>query len=94
MVKALLDKLTALTTKGDDVANNNRNYNNNRNNNNNRNDDNNRNNPSTDDSSSEDEDVVSEKGGEETPTRIKKLPCASLAIHNLMSTYLWRLRLS
>ncbi|PNX68271.1 hypothetical protein L195_g063905, partial [Trifolium pratense] len=36
MVKALSDKLTALTTKGDDVANNNRNYNSNRNNNNNR----------------------------------------------------------
>ncbi|PNX59454.1 hypothetical protein L195_g059697, partial [Trifolium pratense] len=50
MVKALSDKLTTLTTKGDDVANNNRNYNSNKNNNNNRNGDNNRNNPSTDDS--------------------------------------------
>ncbi|CAJ2673105.1 unnamed protein product [Trifolium pratense] len=73
MVKVLSDKLTALTIKGDDVANNNRNCNNNKNNNNNRNGDDNRNNPSTDDSSSEDEEVVSEKGGEETSTRIKKI---------------------
>ncbi|PNY16528.1 geraniol 8-hydroxylase-like [Trifolium pratense] len=72
MVKALLDQLTALTTKGDNVANNNinddnKNNNSNRNNNNNnRNGDinHNNNNPTTDDSSSEDEEVVSEEGGE------------------------------
>ncbi|PNX69899.1 hypothetical protein L195_g056971, partial [Trifolium pratense] len=51
MVKALSDKLTTLTTKGDDVANSNPNNNN-------------HNNPTTDDSSSEDEEVVSEEGGE------------------------------
>ncbi|CAJ2630692.1 unnamed protein product [Trifolium pratense] len=90
---ALTAAITALTTQVTTLSNNNRNYNSNRNNNNNRNGDNNRNNPSTDDSSSEDEEVVSEEGGEENPTRIKKLSCASLAIHNLMSTYLWRLRL-
>ncbi|CAJ2671722.1 unnamed protein product [Trifolium pratense] len=70
MVKALLDQLTALTTKGDNVANNNINddnkNNSNRNNNNNRNGDinHNNNNPTTDGSSSEDEEVVSEERGE------------------------------
>ena len=70
---ALTAAITALTTQVTTLSNNNRNYNSNRNSNNNRNGDNNRNNPSTDDSSSEDEEVVSEEGGEENPTRIKKI---------------------
>ncbi|CAJ2667183.1 unnamed protein product [Trifolium pratense] len=70
---ALTAAITALTTQVTTLSNNNRNYNSNRNNNNNRNVDNNRNNPSTDDSSYEDEEVVSEDGGEENPTRIKKI---------------------
>ncbi|CAJ2636581.1 unnamed protein product [Trifolium pratense] len=67
---ALTAAITALTTQVTTLSNNNRNYNSN---NNNRNSDNNRNNPSIDDSSSENEEVVSEEGGEENPTRIKKI---------------------